>query len=50
MNTFVDRHRDGGWAVWTATVDGEPRVVSRHASRESAEDARRTVGGPHRRA
>jgi len=48
MNTFVDQHRDGSWCVWT-TTDGSHRVVSRHATRAQAEQARVTIrGGPDR--
>jgi hypothetical protein len=35
MNTFVERHRDGTWCVWT-TVDSGDRVVSRHQTQAQA--------------
>jgi hypothetical protein len=44
MNTFVDRHRDGSWCVWT-TADGGNRVVSRHSTREQAEHAAAAIRG-----
>jgi hypothetical protein len=44
MNTFVDRHRDGSWCVWTK-ADGRDRVVSRHSTREQAEQAAVAIGG-----
>ena len=50
MNTFVERHRDGSWCVWTA-ADGGNRVVSRHMTREQAEQAAATIrrGDDHER-
>ena len=48
MNTYVDRHRDGSWCVWTA-ADGGNRVVSRHATREQALQAQVTIRGGHDR-
>ena len=49
MNTYVDRHRDGSWCVWTATADGD-RVVSRHTTREQAEAAAANIAGSDRAA
>jgi hypothetical protein len=44
MNTYVGQHRDGSWCVFTATVTGE-RVVSRHATREQADEAATMIRG-----
>jgi hypothetical protein len=48
MNTFVERHRDGTWCVWT-TVDGGDRVVSRHQTQAQAKQAQATIRGDSHR-
>jgi hypothetical protein len=44
MNTYVGRHRDGSWCVFTATATGE-RVVSRHETQEQADQAATLLRG-----
>jgi hypothetical protein len=44
MNTFVERLREGGWGVWTA-ADGGSRLVSRHTTRDQAEQALTRIRG-----